>query len=436
MRSHNTHDHHRRRPRFAVTALAALGVAIALLGAGTISPHSARLTSGATNLNLRLTRITSFDARTSQPVASVTVVNIGTVPIPIADVTTSADRLATSPWVFLPGEDCIGATIGPNGYCVVSLTMNSISNGINTTGNIVVTAADGTTRQETLAGSDTSTFAPAADPLQADFGSMTVGTTSGVRQVTVHAGPVNGDIFVPLGASTVDIPKQPAGAGDYHVTDACNGLELFVSSSGPSQPTCQIGVSVTPGATGSRPAFLDVTYCDRNSFNVGTPSGGGSQVPLPPPAAPPGKELVCGGSDGPSTFVYADHLLVALTANGTSAPPPPGNPFAPTLTANPAVAPAGRTTQITGTGFPDNTAVTLALVPIGTPPNANLATIPGATSVTTNGIGGFTNKILLIMPHTPPGHYELRAATPGATATLAFLVAPGIQEPPKFVNRH
>jgi hypothetical protein len=68
---------------------------------------------------------------------------------------------------------------------------------------------------------------------------------------------------------------------------------------------------------------------------------------------------------------------------------------------------------------------------MGTP-----AALPGAISVTTNGIGGFTNQLLMIMPHTPPGHYEIRAATPGATATLAFLVVPGTQEPPKFVNRH
>jgi hypothetical protein len=129
-------------------------------------------------------------------------------------------------------------------------------------------------------------------------------------------------------------------------------------------------------------------------------------------------------------------MLVSLTATGTPKPPPPGNPFTPMLTANPPVAPAGRATQVSGTGFPNNTAVTLALVPVGTPPVANLATVLGATSVTTNGIGAFSNQILMVMPHTPPGNYEIRAAAPGATATLAFLVTPGSQEPPKFVNRH
>ena len=427
-----------------MAVFAALGVAIALLGGSMLvsSTTPTRLTSGATNLHLVLTPISGFDARTSQPVQSVTVVNNGDTPIPIANVTTSADRGGTSPWVFLPGEDCIGATIQPQGYCVVSLTMNPTPNGINATGNIVVTAADGTTQQEQLFGSDTSTFAPSADPLQMDFGSVTAGTTSGVQQVTVHAGPVNNSSFMPLGSSTVDIPGKPAAAADYHVvTDACNGRTLFISTNGgPSQPSCQIGVTVAPSAAGNRPAFLDITYCDTRSFNVGTPPGGGSQVPLPPPAVPPGHALVCGVFQTPGgtiVAVYASHMLVSLSTTGIpTSTPPPGNPFAPTLTANPPVAPAGRITQVSGTGFPDNAAVTLALVPVGTPPIANLATVSGATSVTTNGIGGFTGQILMIMPHTPPGNYEIRAATPGATATLAFLVTPGTQEPPKFVNRH
>jgi len=154
---------------------------------------------------------------------------------------------------------------------------------------------------------------------------------------------------------------------------------------------------------------------------------------VPPPAVPPGQELVCGQGDG--TPNIAQHVLVALTANGV-APATPGQTFTPTLTALPAVAPAGRTTMITGTGFPDNTAVTLALVPLGTPATTNPATVVGSVSVTTNGIGGFANQAMLIMPHTTPGQYEVLGVAGSVGATLPFLVAPGTQEPPKFVTRH
>jgi len=231
---------------------------------------------------------------------------------------------------------------------------------------------------------------------------------------------------------------KPAAASDYHaLSTGCVGKDLVAEPGLDQARACQMGVTATPAAGGNRPAFLDLTSCDPNWFNLGSPAGGGSQVPLPPPAVPPGQELICGQnaqSDGPS---YARHLPISLTATGIpTATPPPGNPFAPTLAANPSVAPAGRTTQVSGTGFPNNTTVTLALVPVGTPPTTNLAALPGTISLTTNGIGGFSNQLLMIMPHIPPGHYEIRAATPDATATLAFLLAPGTQQPPKFVNRH
>jgi hypothetical protein len=114
--------------------------------------------------------------------------------------------------------------------------------------------------------------------------------------------------------------------------------------------------------------------------------------------------------------------------------------FTPTLLATPPLAPAGRTTQVSGTGFPVNTAVTFALVALGTSPDANISSVPGAVHTATDGSGNFANKVMLILPHLPPGQYEIMAQaqfgkTP-LTATVNFLVAPGSQEPPKFAGRH
>jgi hypothetical protein len=110
------------------------------------------------------------------------------------------------------------------------------------------------------------------------------------------------------------------------------------------------------------------------------------------------------------------------------------------VTAVPPLAPAGRTTAISGTGFPPDTQVTYALVPLNTDPTINLSTVPGFATATTDGNGSFANQIMLIMPHTAAGKYEILATalfgrTP-VSASVGFLVAPGSQQPPKFVGRH
>ncbi|HEY0804258.1 MAG TPA: hypothetical protein VGD84_04310, partial [Pseudonocardiaceae bacterium] len=153
----------------------------------------------------------------------------------------------------------------------------------------------------------------------------------------------------------------------------------------------------------------------------------------------------------------AFHQLVALNGAGqsttttsvpptttTTPPPPPVKPapptFVPTLTATPPLAPAGRTTQVSGTGFPTNTPVMFALVPLGTAPTANLSSVASVVHTTTDGSGNFTNQVMLIMPHVPTGHYEILAQAQfgkvPVTAAVNFLVAPGSQQPPKFAGRH
>ncbi len=419
--------------------LAAAGVAIAALGGSALvsySHASARLTAGADSDSLTDAGALSFDpsdAGAAVQTAGYTLINNGTTPIPIRNVTVTVKSGQANPWRVTAVEDCDGATIPPGGYCVASVQFTRVNVGL--TGTIVVTAGDGSIHETTIS-TDVGDDEMTVDPLQVDYGSLNVGTTSAARQITVGAAP-EGAVFEPMSIAGVNALGKPAAGSDYHVaSDACTGHRINLPQEGEttSQTSCQIGETATPGAAGSRPAFLDVASCDPFSFNFGPPPGGGSEVPLPPPAAPPGQELICGQGDGPT---YAQHLLVGLTAVGIPPrTPPPANPFAPTLIANPAVAPAGRTTQVTGTGFPDNTTVTLGLVPTGTAPTVNLATVPGVFSLTTNGIGGFVSQPMLIMPHTTPGQYEILAQAPGATAIAAFLVAPGNQEPPKFITRH
>jgi hypothetical protein len=403
---------------------------VALLGSAAVSSWAGtgRLTAGAFSV-LQTSFVAEFDFRaTSSEVATVTVVNPSAGPVSITGATTTASGVAVSPWQVIPGdEDCTGATLRPLvGYCVISLRFTSIGKPLR--GAVMITATDGTV-QATLDASDQGLGGPTVSPESIDFGNLTVATTSLAQHVTATAAENFSETMI-MSVSTVDSPTAPGNAADYHTaTDACTGTRLTRE---PFNPTCQLGETATPAATGKRPAFLDITYCYPQDFNRGTPPGGGSQVPLPPPAVPPGQELVCAQGDG--FPIYANHLLVSLTSTGVALPTPPS--FTATLIANPPLAPAGRTTSVSGTGFPSNATVTFALVPVGTAPTTNLSTVPGVTTATTNGIGAFTDRIMVLMPHTPAGGYEILATTATVGASTPFLITPGTEQPPKFVDRH
>lgn len=409
----------RRRPRFGVALLAAVGVTVAALGATALAAPP-RVASGAQADSLDATFPTVFDTRTTArniQIADFTVTNTGETAVPIKSVAVS------SPWRIIPGdEDCTGATIGPLRYCVVMLEFTPVGKDVR--GQVTATAADGSVITRTLDATDVPLDAPQPSTVGLDYGSLPVGTTSPQQTVTLQAAPQ--DFMIMNDTLTVPTVPPPNAAGDYHVpADTCSGTDIAETQ------TCAMGVTATPAAAGTRPAFLDITYCDPFNFEFGD---GGRTVP---PSPPPGEEQTCGINDSEQT-VYADHILVALTVVGTQTTTTTTQ-FTPTLQANPAVVPAGRTTMVSGNGFPDNATVTFALVPVGTATNANLTTVPGFRTVQTDGTGAFQNANMLVMPHTAPSSgYEILAetATPASNAIAAFLVAPGMQEPPKFVTRH
>ncbi|HEY0804260.1 MAG TPA: hypothetical protein VGD84_04320, partial [Pseudonocardiaceae bacterium] len=229
-----------------------------------------------------------FDGLPGAPnnqIAGVTLVNTGTTPITVSKVTPTIRGGGAVPWPIVPGgEDCTGAVIPPLGYCVVSLEFSPVPGNVILDGNVFVNASDGT-NTAAVASSDQPPFALTADPVGVNFGAITVGTASAPQQVTVHASAI-GQTLEPIESATVDYPARLGIAPDYQRADACADQQL---TAGGSPSTCQIGVTATPHATGGRPALLDVTYCNPGDFDFRSPPGGGSQVPLPPPAAPPGQ---------------------------------------------------------------------------------------------------------------------------------------------------
>jgi hypothetical protein len=441
-------------------------------------------TATVTNTSSSAVHITNVELTTDTPP------NSGEEGINAIGASDSSEPTTTTgpppiPFDIFPGENCKGVTLQPEQICMVSVRYTVPQTPF--TGSVKVTFEDGSDVLGGLGANQRQLDSIVADPYVVDFGTRKVGTTSPTQTVTISASPDNTDYQI-VKVSVVDTVPTPGDKADYAIlSDGCTGQqlqlgEIFNATGGTSDlpvENCPIQVTDTPGGSGARPAFLNVSYCDGDTENdeasgpdlqfaqqnaaaddsePPSDSASASDTPTttaPPP--PPDPEIFCPNDEEQESF----HQLVALNGAGeattttttppptttTTTPPPPPTTttappavFTPTLTATPPLAPAGRTTQVSGTGFPTNTQVVFALVALNTPPDSDLANVPAVAKTNTDGNGDFKNQVMLIMPHLPPGHYEILAQAQigksPVTATVNFLVAPGSQEPPKFAGRH
>jgi hypothetical protein len=105
-----------------------------------------------------------------------------------------------------------------------------------------------------------------------------------------------------------------------------------------------------------------------------------------------------------------------------------GSGIQPAIKAAPPLAPPGAVSQITGTGFPANKPVQLAL-----------DLMPGQTTQPVADANGNFTFPLVIFPHTSPGNRVLHATVPAVPQLLPvnipFLVVPGSLQPPDFAER-
>ena len=388
------------------------------------------------------------------------------------------------PFDIFPGENCDGATVQPMQNCMISVRYTIPETSFE--GTVVVTFDDGSQVSGDLGANQRALNSIVADPYVVDFGTRKVGTTSPTQTVTISASP-DDTAYDIVAVSVVDTVPTPGDKADYAIlSDGCTGQDLQLpevidiaradvtpsaTADGPVA-NCPIDITDTPGGVGARPAFLNVSYCNDNTGGVaegpalqfpqpqadasGAPSDSASASETPTttaPPPPPDPEVFCPNDPRQESF----HQLVAMNGAGegtstttpppttTTTPPPPPTTttppvFTPTLTATPPLAPAGRTTLVSGKGFPINTPVVFALVALGTPPDSDLTNVPALVKTQTDGSGNFNNQVMLIMPHLPPGQYEILAQAQigksPVTAAVNFLVAPGSQEPPKFAGRH
>jgi hypothetical protein len=345
-----------------------------------------------------------------------------------APVTVTAESFVNGANRFdvFPTETCIGHTLAPGGECAVSVRYTDDGaahptaalkvDGVDPATGGAVSGQGGITVR-TAARPDNDLYAV---PSVLDFGDQAVGKRSGPLSVTLTGwgATAAGPLWYRVVGVTVLGDAGDSQPGDYQADGSnCAGKALNLKADPATgfigSRSCAISVTDLPPAPGVRPAGLDVTYCT-----------------ITAPSAP------CDGTTIPG------HVLVGLTANGTRPT------FHAQLTASPAVSPAGRVVHITGTGFPVDAAVVLALTRPGTPP----ATAPAALSSQLMKAAGRTDADgalsldLLIMPETTVGTYPLQAiavdifGNQGA-AQLGYLIVPGTQQvlpgtPPRVLPWH
>jgi hypothetical protein len=433
----------------SAVAVVAVAFGVALVAAPSSKPVGAGANSGPLHIDTPTFGVTGSTTTLSSETSNATVVNMTNGNLHVTGITVTNVNVEGAPPLFsATGPDtCSNAVLAPQGYCVVGLhDSNPNDTNYQHDGSLVVHTDQGDGSAQLGNGLDgyySMTVSPAQTPPPPvySFGSLDVGTAGAPQTVTVT------DIATDPKESgyVTQVVLTGADPGDFTKTsDGCTGQTVgftTVPTTGAMAPqTCPVTVVAKPGAAGSRTAWLDVTYC---RFKPNTNSN-----------------TVC-AEDFPYVL-YASHLLINLTAVGvqpttppppvTSNPPPPpvSNPpppppgsFSPRLTTSPEVVPGGRVTLVSGSGFPAGKPVTVAMLALGHAPLTSVAAVaalPAAAVTTTDAGGSFRDLPLIVMAHTPPGTYPLEAITEGPSGpvavTIDFLVVPGTEQPPQFVNRH
>ncbi|HTS35060.1 MAG TPA: choice-of-anchor D domain-containing protein [Candidatus Solibacter sp.] len=135
------------------------------------------------------------------------------------------------------------STIAAGGTCTITVTFTPTAAGTST-GTVTITDSANTSPQ-TIALSGTGQLPVGVNPLTLAFGSVTVGTTTAAKTITV-----TNNLKTALTITGITITGTDAA--DYAETNNC-GTSLAAAAK------CTISVTFTPKAKGGRPATLNIT---------------------------------------------------------------------------------------------------------------------------------------------------------------------------------
>ncbi|MGI4755575.1 MAG: choice-of-anchor D domain-containing protein [Janthinobacterium lividum] len=181
---------------------------------------------------------------------TVTLTNSGNAALRVLTSTTSGD--------FAVAGSCAGTTLAAGGTCTVSLTFTPTATGARTGTLAVTTDSSGSASSSVaLSGTGTGAFTVVLTPTAVDFGTVAVGTSSAVRNITISN---TGNVSGALGRISI--------SGDYSLSANTCGASL------PAQTGCTVSVVFKPSASGVRSGLL--TVADDAGMQTATLTGTGT----------------------------------------------------------------------------------------------------------------------------------------------------------------
>ncbi len=305
---------------------------------------------------------------TTSGTGTVTVTNHSTSAVPITGVSATGD--------FHVASNGCGASLAASGACAVGVNFQATATGTRTGTLTIAYSASGSPATVSLSGTGTDV---GMSPNSLNFGSRTVGTTTGPWSTTVTNG-----------LSTTLTINSMTVAGDYKIASTTCGGTLA------SKASCTISVTFTPTNTGTRNGSVTLSDSAPDSPHIlslyGSGTASGVTVVLSPTSASLG---VSQNQQFTATVTGSTNTAVTWSVDGVAAP---GNSTVGTITtAGLYTAPASAGTHtVKATSQADNSKSASAVVTVTNgvavsiaPASVTLA--PSAQQQFTDTVSGTSN---------------------------------------------
>ncbi len=205
---------------------------------------------------------------------TVAVINAGSAPLTITEITTDND--------FLETDNCIGTLSSGGGYCTISITFTPSALGSVTEEISITDNAPDSPHTVTVTGTGVAaSTAVTVSPTSLSFGDLTVGSVSAPKTVTITN----------TGTSTLNISRISV-SGDFVQTNTCEAT-FNVLDVGES---CTVGVSFQPTGSGDHSGSLSISSNASGSPHAVALSGTGVAV-FSLASASPTKTVIVGSGE-------------------------------------------------------------------------------------------------------------------------------------------
>lgn len=224
--------------------------------------------------------------------------------------TTNIVATASGTGYDISANTCTGATLTPlTPTCTITVRFSPATTGAAFPGSVAITSTPATTPGSvTITGSSPAPVATLS-PTTRNFGDQTVNSTSGAQSFTLSNGGGVNDL------TGIVVAKSGTHAADFSVTPSscANGVG------------CDINVTFTPAATGSRTASVDVTTTNGGNASASVTGNGvssGAGIPIlsiaPSPATLDFKNQEAGTTSAVQSIFLSNTGGATLNINSTT----------------------------------------------------------------------------------------------------------------------